>query len=395
MVTIARTYGQTHPWLTFRLDLSRARPDFWMLLGEARSKCQHVEYSLLTPEVAADLHELFLAKGALATTAIEGNTLSEEDVVKAIEGKLKLPPSQDYLRQEIDNIVAAFRDIASDLLRPGGSAELSRARIEEFNGMVLKDLDLEPDVIPGEVRKNSVGVARYRGAPAEDCEYLLDRLCEWLNSPELQPSEATMNVPYAIIKAVIAHLYLAWIHPFGDGNGRTARLVEHQILLAAGVPTPATHLLSNHYNLTRARYYQELDRSSRAGEQGDVLAFLHYAVEGMVDGLQYQLRLIWKQQFQDRWEQFVYQAFGHTNSETDVRRRRLVLDLSKRDEAVPQGELRRVSPAVAEAYAGKTSKTVTRDVNALLELDLIERVAEGLRPRSRMILAFLPEVRID
>lgn len=56
---------------------------------------------------------------------------------------------------------------------------------------------------------------------------------------------------YAIFKAVVAHLYLAWIHPVGDGNGRTARLVEFQILLSSGVPSPAAHLLSNHYNQTR------------------------------------------------------------------------------------------------------------------------------------------------
>lgn len=68
----------------------------------------------------------------------------------------------------------------------------------------------------------------------------------------------------AILKAIAAHLYLAWIHPF-DGNGRTARLMELRLLLAAGVTTPATHLLSNHYNLTRGEYYRQLDAASRTG----------------------------------------------------------------------------------------------------------------------------------
>ena len=45
-----------------------------------------------------------------------------------------------------------------------------------------------------------------------------------------------------ILKATLAHLYIAWIHPFGDGNGRTARLVEFMLLSRAGVPSPSAHL---------------------------------------------------------------------------------------------------------------------------------------------------------
>jgi hypothetical protein len=74
-----------------------------------------------------------------------------------------------------------------------------------------------------------------------------------------------MDAVYAILKAMVAHLYLAWTHPFGDGNGRTARLIEFHILLSAGVPSPAAHLFSNHYNQTRAEYYRQLDRASKSG----------------------------------------------------------------------------------------------------------------------------------
>jgi len=41
------------------------------------------------------------------------------------------------------------------------------------------------------------------------------------------------------------------IHPFGDSNGRTARLIEFYILLRAGLPDMVSHILSNHYNDTR------------------------------------------------------------------------------------------------------------------------------------------------
>ena len=51
------------------------------------------------------------AKGALATTAIEGNTLTEDEVVKHLEGRLRLPQSRQYLVKEIDNIVGACNSI--------------------------------------------------------------------------------------------------------------------------------------------------------------------------------------------------------------------------------------------------------------------------------------------
>ena len=99
-----------------------------------------------------------------------------------------------------------------------------------------------------------------------------------------------------------AHLYLAWIHPFGDGNGRTARLVEFLLLANCGVvPMPAAHLLSNHYNLTRDRYYRELARASESG--GDTLGFLTYAIEGFIDGIREVIGMVREQQVNIAWEQ--------------------------------------------------------------------------------------------
>ena len=100
-----------------------------------------------------------------------------------------------------------------------------------------------------------------------------------------------------ILKATLAHLYIAWIHPYGDGNGRTARLVEFMLLARAGIPFPSAHLMSSHFNLTRNRYYRELDRSSRVSgrgggnDRGDAFGFVEDAVQGFVDGLADQMPL--------------------------------------------------------------------------------------------------------
>jgi Fic family protein len=359
-----------------------------MLLGEAASKCEHIASVPLRPSTAEQLHRLYLAKGVLATTAIEGNTLSEDEVVKHLEGKLQLPPSKEYLGREIDNIVAACNQIAQEV-RGGKLPVLNVARIKEFNRCVLKTLDVGKGV-PGEIRNHSVGVARYRGAPAEDCEYLLERLCAWLNGADFKPAQDVpdLQTVYAIIKAVLAHLYLAWIHPFGDGNGRTARLIEFMILVTSGVPGPAAHLLSNHYNQTRSEYYRQLDRASQSG--GDVLPFLNYAVSGFVDGLRGQLDRIRAQQWDVTWENYVHEQFRSRTSPSDVRRRHLLLDLSEHEEPVPASKLRDLSPRVAAAYAKKTPKTLSRDLRALVEMGLLEVARNGWRAKKEIILGFLP-----
>src|SRR5882724_1310186 len=357
MGTSSRTYERTHPWLTFEAPLDKAAPLLWILLGEARSKCSHIAGVPLPPTIALSLHILYLAKGMQGTAAIEGNTLTLKQVEEHIAGNLRLPPSQQYLQTEIDNILKACSAIGTDDFHDENPV-ISSALIRFFNETVLNGLELEEGVVPGEIRRHDVGVLRYLGAPAGDCEYLLDKMCSWLNSSAFTTTpEFELAVP--ILKAILAHLYIAWIHPFGDGNGRTARLVEFYILVHAGVPTPAAHLLSNHYNLTRAAYYRELDRASRSG--GDVGPFILYALQGFVDQLREQIDAIQAHQIDVAWRDYVNEAFEGKNSPSDVRRKRLVLMLSW----LP-GPLRRVEilkvPPIQEMYYDKTIKTLTRDL---------------------------------
>ena len=384
-----RTYQETHPWISFKIDLNHASYKLWMLLGEAQSKCQHVIGIPLLPEVASYLHQVFLAKGVVATTAIEGNTLTEEQVLRRIEGKLDLPPSKEYLGQEVDNIVEACNLIASSYILGDASAKLDLQEIRHYNQLVMRNLPLQEDVAPGEIRSYAVMVGRYRGAPAEDCEYLVQRLCTWLN--EEFDDRTDNKIAFTLLKAIVAHVYLAWIHPFGDGNGRTARLVEFKMLLAAGVPTTAAHLLSNHYNITRSEYYRQLDRSHQADDA--ILSFIEYALQGFVDGLKEQIELIKDQQVRVHWINYVHDQFRSKDSASDTRRKRLVLDLTEAQEAVPLSKLRYISPLIAEAYADKTDKTLLRDVNFLVDLGLLVKETKGLRVNRERMSAFLPQRR--
>lgn len=390
-----REYEESHPWITFKVDLRKATLNLWMLLGEAQSKCYHIAGTLLEPKVANALTQVYLAKGIYATTSIEGNTLSEEQVLKRIEGQLPLPLSKEYLGKEIDNIVTACNLIFKELLVD--PAVLTPEIIKRYNGLVLKDLPLPEEVVPGEIRTHSVVVARYRGAPVDDCDYLLEEMCQMLNNNEFSLGNS-WEIATGILKAILAHLYIAWIHPFGDGNGRTARLMEMRYCLSVGIPAPAAHLLSNYYNETRALYYKVLDETSKSGSP---FPFIEYALRGYVDQLEEQINTIRVSQNKAFWINFVYSMFTGREGEADKRKRNMLLDISEKlqpteginndkKQWINISEIESVSGRTAKAYANRTARVKARDIQDLLSMQLIERQGSQIRPNFELIYAYRP-----
>lgn len=384
-------YGRTHPWLTFELDLRSAPPELWLLLGEARSKIEHLAGVPLRPAVASRMTEISLLKGALATAAIEGNTLSESEAQKFLNEPASLAKSKQYMGAEIRNVVDACNDI---WMRCGGGAEeLTLERILSYNALLLKDTQYGPDVIPGMLREHSVGVARYRAPDPQDVPELMRRFVEWFTSPtfrtKVDPFEDAIGP--AILGAVLAHLYFAWIHPFGDGNGRTARLIEFAILLQADVPTVAAHLLSNHYNLTRAEYYRQLDAASG---RRDPIPFIIYALRGFVDGLRDQIAKVRDEQVDVAWSNYVHEKFRELTGRTARRRREVVLALSSEREPLPRERIAMLSSTLADEYRPLTTKAITRDLQALKDQGLVEDAGKGRwRAKKEVIEAFIPPRR--
>lgn len=377
-------YKRTHPWLTFVANLKAIPWTLWALLGECQSKCEHVRDAPILPDSYRELSRIYLIRGVVATVAIEGNTISMDEALDCWEGKSSLPPTREYQGREIKNF-RMIHDKLLNIFQAGEKPKISLKIIKELNKDVLNGLILEDHVQPGQITLRQVGVSRYRGAKPEECEYLLERLCNWLNETGFQPPDPSMTFIFGIIKAVIAHLYIVWIHPFGDGNGRTARLVELIILMSSGIPDLSAHLLSDHYNRTRDDYYEELTKSTATN--GDIIPFMAYAVTGLLRGLQDQVRVIQKQQWMVVWQGYVYRNIKGKPGPIKERKLRFVLAVSEHDQAIPVNSLEKMSD-IWEIYHDQAKNAIKNDVTALVSDGLLLREKGTIRANLNALSAF-------
>lgn len=388
---IPRQFESSHPWLSFSFDSRQLGHMTWAHLGESYSKCQHLVGTPLQPAVALHMSELFLRRGALASAAIEGNTLNEEQAEDILVRNQRLPESQQYLEQELRNVVTAMTEIRTEVTTDA-EFRLSPEWILEKHRVLLADLELEDHVVAGEFRTVSVGVGNYRGAPAEDVPYLVERLCDWVNemvSEARSASSTDERFFRSFFAATLAHLYIAWIHPFGDGNGRTARIVECAILAhSQTVPWVSTGILSNYYNKTKTRYYQRLDAASRDLQIPD---FLAYCALGFRDELRLQIVEVQQQQRRVAWINYVHEKFAsEPSNEIAKRRRELVLSMPQ-GTSVSKKDLRILTTNLARLYATTSDRLFSRDLTKLKELALIREVSpRNFKSNISKMDAFVP-----
>lgn len=192
------------------------------------------------------------------TTAIEGNTLSEEKVTAIVSGKRVVGPKREI--DEIKGAHAAYTAIGS--FDPLKSSDLLKA-----HAMMIKDLVEHP----GKWRKCNVGVFNARGEamhhapPWDHVPFLMKDLFAWLKSSK--------DVP--LVKSCIFHFVFETIHPFPDGNGRMGRFWQTVIL---GRWNGLFHALpiENMVMCHQRKYYKTLNESQK---KGDARAFVDFMLE--------------------------------------------------------------------------------------------------------------------
>ena len=217
---------------------------------------------------------------------------------------------------------------------------------------------------------------------------MLDRLAEWLEGDLFRFDDPETGFALSVVCAAYAHLHIAWLNPFGDGNGRTARLLEFLILARSGLaPLPAAHLLSNHCNQTRDRYCRELSAASRSSS---TVSFVTCAIEGFVDGLREQISEVRRLQLEVTWINYVHDTMNRCPSSAARDRQRAFVLAVPGGEALVKSELPLLTPALAAMYATKVPRTLSRDLNRLHDEGLIHRHHGQWMANHFVIEAYLP-----
>ena len=378
--------------MNFEFDPAELPSDAWMYLGETVAKLQWISTGTLRPAVEEELLLSFEIKGIGATSAIAGNALDELQVRRLVEGELEPAPGDEHLALEVVNVHDACHDIVESLA--DGIDDLTTESICDYNAAILEGLTLDEGVVPGEIRRRKARVSPYRWDPPRDCRYLLDRLCDWLNGPDFAVED---DDPFffakLIAKALFAHIYLVWISPFAAGNGRTARLVEFRLMAEADLPLASCYLLPDHYNTTRTDYHEVLDRSGGVEPYG-VREFFSYALAGLSEQLDTMVAWVITDHRLIVWENILYEHFADRNSPA-ARRRGKLAQAIRPGRTIPRSEIPRFSTPLARAYAGKNPNTLTRDLDYLVNEDLIIRSDDGYQPNMAILAILRPRSAQD
>ena len=330
------------------------------MLGECKARIEIMQEAPLLPEARKELLRVTLKRGVLATTAIEGNSVTEAEYDEIILKKKDLPPSRKYQQTEIENMIGAFNDIISSIIRDNTDELITPDLIKNFHKKVISNLGDEAPAVPGQFRNNNVTVGRYRPPNYQDVPKLMVEYCNWLKAYSL--THDASKIENAIVKAISAHVYFEWIHPFGDGNGRTGRLIEYYILMRSGFPLIAGHILSNFYNDTRDKYYRMFETCK---EKRSLTPFFEYAIEGLRDGLAETYLKVNKSQIFVFWQRVIYDTFDqipYTKQEPHKRKRQVMLNFPL-EEGVELKDIPLKTGVLA--YGGLSYNTLYKDIKEI------------------------------
>jgi Fic family protein len=234
----------------------------------------------ILPKVASRLDEEAIVKSIFGTAALEGNPLSEEKVAEL----LSTPDDRQKRKRaerEIVNLKEAYKYISS--FKPGGRPlALDEATIKKLHSIITSGVDYR-DNVPGGYRNEAVrvGDAEHGGVytppkALDDIRNLMREFCDWLNSPEISEFPAE-------IRGCLAHYHLAIIHPFGNGNGRTARALEALVMQASGIKYMPV-MLSNYYYRNIDDYYWAFSNTLNH-KRHEITPMLDFALTGMKESL--------------------------------------------------------------------------------------------------------------
>jgi len=301
----------------------------------------------------ADMQKKALILESHHSTHIEGTALSLEQARSILEGNKVKGVNRDDER-ELLNYKKAMDFISKYL---GKDDPISEGIVREVHKILVKGVRGE-NADPGNYRKiqNYVVNSRTRKVvytPPTPLEvpHLMREFTEWINKAEdVSP----------VLVAGIAQFQFVHIHPFIDGNGRTARLLSTLILYKTGYDFKRLFTISEYYDKDRPAYYQAI-QTVRKNDM-DMTTWLEY----FVDGLRSQMAEI-----QAKGEQLIKQ-----DSQLQKIKK---IGLNKRQEKAVKRLIIKGTLSVNEyqSVASCIRRTAQRDLEELVEKKVVKVVAKS------------------
>jgi len=229
--------------------LTQAEKDVIARIEETR---RALKYNLATPRRWKGLlRRNTLARAVRGSNSIEGYNVTAEDAIAAVEGEEPLTADRESWLA-----VTGYRAAMTFVLQLTKDANFiySEGFIRGLHFMMVQhDLKTNPgNWRPGTVyvRDEARGEVVYEGPDVEMVPGLIEELTEYLND--------TDDGPHAFIKGAMAHLNLAMIHPFSDGNGRMARCLQTLVLGREGILESEFSSIEEYLGRNTQDYYNVL-----------------------------------------------------------------------------------------------------------------------------------------
>ena len=231
-----------------------------------------VLHARLVPKWEVSLRRDQILRAAHASTAIEGNPLSLEEVSRLAEGREVMASRK--AKAEVLNYLTVLEHIDTyhkkGIIRTEEILTLHR----DITKGTLEDPSTEGRyrTVPVVVGNRITGEVVYTAPPPEEVSLLMDRFLGWLNGQETGEANP-------VLVAGIAHYEMVRIHPFIDGNGRVSRALATLILFLREFDIKRFFTLDDYYDSDRNAYYRALKEENDA--YPDLTPWLGYFTEGV------------------------------------------------------------------------------------------------------------------
>ncbi len=312
-----------------------------------------VNRMLIMPKHEVWIRRDLSAARAAATTSIEGEGLSEEEVKELA----RRGPGASISENERANINAIHAYEWVDYFSDQLDIPIDELVIRHLNREFM--LGAVETLTPGAYRKGQNRVSEYMPPDAGDVPSLMRSFALWLRG------EAEIN---PILKAGIAHIHLVAVHPFWDGNGRTARALATLVMQRSQHHFRKLLSIEKQLSLIRDGYFSAIERTlgTRFSEDYDASRWLEFFTEVLRDNSRALVAVLtdWHRRMEEIYRNMQARGFNHRQAEG----------------VVFAAVTNKLTRADYMEITGASAATATRDLNELVAVGFLK--ATG-KTRSR------------